>query len=88
MARREAAVVLLHATVMLCYFRRAKSLGLTHAETSWEFYGFMPKAIETIHFSKRGHGSGAWFRLRDDRVIDIFARTVESDPCFYEVTMH
>jgi hypothetical protein len=90
MPREDAAYwrsLLHHATLMTGCFRQIKSLGLTAATTSWEFYGFRPTEIETIHFSKRGTGQGVWFRLRDGRVFDVFAWPDETDPSFYEVTM-
>ena len=46
------------------------------------------RLVETIHFHKQGTGEGAWFRLKDGRVIDKFARAAESDPAFYDATTH
>ena len=56
--------------------------------TPEDFYGFKVTDVECVHQRLAGVGAGVWFRLRDGRVFDMFAR--ESTPTreLYDVTVN
>lgn len=59
---------------MVKYFLWAWRRDLTAAHSPEEFFGFSPQDMQSIHFHKQGTGEGAWFRLKDGRVIDKLAQ--------------
>ena len=78
----------LYRGFMVKYFQWAGRQDKTAAQSPEEYFGFNPADVEAIHFHKQGTGEGAWFRLKDGRVFDKFARASESDPASYDATTH
>jgi hypothetical protein len=66
------------------YHRHALMLAFTKATTPEEYFGFHHHDVKAIHLHKNGCGRGFWFRLRDGRVFDKFARPDEPDRIWYD----
>ena len=69
-------------------FRQGVTLGITEAESAEEFFGFEARDVAALYFHKMGYGEGAWFRLRDGRIYDRFARADDPDPLGYDQYTH
>jgi len=78
----EEQLILFDQT-MRKYHRHALLLAFTKAATPEEYFGFHHHDVRTIHFQKSGYGRGCWFRLRDGRVFDKFARPDSPDLRLY-----
>ena len=81
--------VTVFAELMHRYWEIAVHEGAIAATTTpEEFYGFKVTDVECVHKRLAGVGAGIWFRLRDGRVFDMFAR--ESTPTreLYDVTVN
>jgi hypothetical protein len=77
-----------YEVVMEKYFRLRKELGVTEADSKEEFYGFEACDVALVHGRKNGFGDGVFFRLRDGRVFDVWAREHDPDPRWYDQTSH
>jgi hypothetical protein len=78
----------LYRGFMVKYFQWAWRRDKTAAHSPEEYFGFSPDDVQSIHFHLQGTGDGAWFRLKDGRVIDKFAQPAVSDPAYYDATTH
>jgi hypothetical protein len=70
------------------HFLVRKGLGLTDAKTKEAFYGFRASQIWKVHFHKQGWGAGLFFRLGDNRVIDVSGQPHDPNPVWYDATTH
>jgi len=78
----------LYRGFMVKYFQWAWRQDKTAAHSPEEYFGFNPTDVEAVHFHMQGIGKGAWFRLKDGRVIDQYGLPSEPDPCYYDTTTH
>jgi hypothetical protein len=77
------------AELMQRYWEIAVHDGMIAPTTTPEdFYGFKITDIECVHQRLAGVGAGIWFRLRDGRVFDMFARESTPTRALYDVTMN
>ena len=70
--------------LMRKHHRQSVLLGGTKAANPEQFFGFHHSQVQTVHFHKRGHGRGIWFRLRCGRVVNEVARACARDPELYD----
>lgn len=77
------------AALMQRYWEIAVNDGMIAATTTPEdFYGFSLTDIECVHRRLAGVGAGTWFRLRDGRVFDMFARESTPTRALYDQVLH
>jgi hypothetical protein len=62
--------------------------GKTRARSPEEFYGFRPEDVLELHLHKHGFGRGAWFRLKDGRVIDAHGNPSHRERYWYVSSAH
>ena len=74
--------------IMEKHFRVRKGLGLTQAASKEEYFGFTCRDVVLVHGHKQGSGAGLFFRLRDNRVIDVDGQPHDADPLWYDQTAH
>ena len=74
--------------IMEKHFRVRKGLGLTQAASKEEYFGFSYRDVVRVHGHKQGCGAGLFFRLRDNRVIDVAGESHDPDPLWYDQTTH
>ena len=74
--------------IMEKHFRVRKELGLTQAESKEEYFGFSYREVVLVHGHKQGLGAGLFFRLVDNRVIDVTGQPHDPNPVWYDATTH
>lgn len=62
--------------------------GKTRARTPEAFYGFRAEDVTEMYAHKHGAGYGAWFRLKDGRVIDALGKPSERERAWYVTPQH
>jgi hypothetical protein len=74
--------------IMEKHFRVRKGLGLTQAASKEEYFGFSYQDVVLVHGHKQGWGAGLFFRLSDNRVIDVAGQPHDPNPVWYDATTH
>lgn len=74
--------------IMEKHFRIRKGLGQTQAASKEEYFGFSYHEVALVHSHKQGVGAGLFFRLRDNRVIDVLGQSHDPNPLWYDATTH
>lgn len=70
--------------IMRAHVLVLRTRSMTKARTPKEFYGFRAEDVECLHFWKRRHGAGLWFRLKDGRVVDSLRQPSERWRALYD----
>lgn len=73
---------------MNAHFALLRGAGKTPARSPEEFYGFRPEDVAEMHLRKHGVGRGIWFRLKDERVIDVNGKPSAPERYWYVSSVH